>query len=317
VGKPLKVAGETVKVAAFGYDPRRDDPHADAMPPIDTGLVPPPYQLLLHDRSSGPKVVLSRERLNLGRFPQRALHTELLVLRNLSETETVEFRWERSHPLVSSGLVSIEPLSGVLEPKGFQPIKLLVNAACAPCIVENQIAVHCRTVHHHSSESEKHLSRKKHSRQSHSGGSSMMGENLPQTAASGATAAVGSQGGGGTIVSASTGGAAGQRDTIVARQTVSRQAMLNGAAPHIKKLTGRMPSLPSRPPPPPRMGDEDEAAAATTSGSGGSGSGGTGVMAATAPVGTAGTVSFDAATHAHGSAHTAAAVGSPRRRACT
>ena len=45
VGSPV-TREETIRVIAFGYDPRVENPHAVSMPGIKTGLVPPPYQIL-------------------------------------------------------------------------------------------------------------------------------------------------------------------------------------------------------------------------------------------------------------------------------
>jgi hypothetical protein len=131
----------SIRVAGLGFDPRSEDPHADAMPPVDTGLVPPPFQLL--DAGMGPRLaVLNRERVNLGRLPQRAKRHELIVLRNPSPDMAVDFRWEGSHPLVAAGLVALAPLTGRLPPGGFAVVKLTVDANCAPCIVESQVSVH-------------------------------------------------------------------------------------------------------------------------------------------------------------------------------
>ena len=139
-----KSAAGVIRVAAPGFDPREDDPHAEPMPGVNTGLVPPPFQLL--DAGVGPRLAaLSLERLNLGRLPQRAMRHELVVLRNPSPDAAVDFCWEGSHPLVASGLVSLRPLKGRLPPGGFAVVKLSVNADCAPCIVESQVSVHLTT----------------------------------------------------------------------------------------------------------------------------------------------------------------------------
>jgi len=128
---------DTIRVYCFGYDPRTENPHTMTMPGIKTGLVPPPYQLL---RMPAQVAALSHEKVALGRIPQRAVVQETVVLRNTCD-QAVEFQWEASHPLLASGVVRIEPLNGRIAPQSFESVKVVVEGGCAPCIVEQQIAV--------------------------------------------------------------------------------------------------------------------------------------------------------------------------------
>ena len=131
-----------VKISGIGYDPREMDPHADPMPPINSGLVPPPYQLIAMPSQFA---ALSLERLNMGRLPQRTIKSEMFVLRNQMKDSAMEFQWEAAHPLLTSGVVTIAPLSGRILPESFVAIKLTVVAQCAPCICDTQIAVLIRS----------------------------------------------------------------------------------------------------------------------------------------------------------------------------
>jgi hypothetical protein len=246
-----------LKIAGLGYDPREDDPHAEPPPHQNLGLVPPPYQLLSH-QGVGILAQLSRERLALGRLPQRAKLRELLVLRNPSQLAAVEFAWEQTHPLISSGLLNISPSKGKILPGEFVSIKLSVDASCTPRVVETQITVRCKPAP---------LDEPKHRKSRGGGATSRSVTSLSRGGMMPSARSNNTRGGGGSVTS---GGvdpmnnpSSSSLAPIVARSTKSRDAMLNDSSSQIMKLTGKQPKLPSRPPPPPRTGDNDEKSSTT------------------------------------------------------
>jgi len=357
---------ETLCIAAAGYDPREEDPHAEAVPEIATGLVPPPYQLLTSGMGTR-LAVLSLEKLHLGRLPQRARRTELVVLRNPNPAGTnaatvdsaaltaadgpfgpnsnngstsalaasggsvaasgggngggtagqaVDYAWDVTHPLVSSGLLVITPMKGRIPAGGFATVTFSVVADCAPCIVDAQVAVHCCPAPEEDDTNGYHRRRggtRGTSRGSMRGGgggsrASLTGGDL----ATARSAAVGSgppsptgessgnAGANGGAAAGSKGIAAGAPDgraTIASRSTPSRNAMLEVTRARVESLTGHVPKLPTRPPTPPKTGEEDEEKGGGGGGAGG-GNGGMGraPSAATAPPASSGVSGGGAAT---------------------
>jgi hypothetical protein len=212
-----------VSISGFGYDPRSDDPHADTMPPINSGLVPPPYQLLSIPSQIGQ---LSLERISLGRLPQRTVKSEIFLLRNAQKENTVEFQWEAAHPLLTSGVVAIDPLHGRVPPEGFVAIKLTVVARCAPCVVDTQVAVLVRSL----GKDGDGKGGKRNNRSRLGTGKSRL-----DTGASHTTHPKGPA----------------TRDSIVSRNTASRGAYFRETTADIQRMTGREPTMPSKAPAPP------------------------------------------------------------------
>jgi len=247
-----------LKVAGLGYDPREDDPHAEPPPHENLGLVPPPFQLL-SNQGTGILAQLSREKLSLGRLPQRAKIRELLVLRNPSVLNAVEFAWEQTHPLISSGLLTISPSKGKVLPGEFISIKLAVDASCTPRVVETQIAVRCWPALLEEPKLKKSRGGGATSRSATSIGRGSVLASARSSNTRGARSVTSIAGG--TEPNNNNNNNSGGSLTlgpIVSRSTKSRDAMLNESSAKIKKLSGKQPKLPSRPPPPPRTGDEEE-----------------------------------------------------------
>ncbi|CAM9640219.1 unnamed protein product [Chrysoparadoxa australica] len=135
-----------VTILLCGYDPRLRDPHSEPVPAISRGAVPPPHQLA---SVTWQPATLSEECLRLKRLVQGVVASRVVVLRNSTNTP-LQFDWNDSelpsNSLIKRGLVSIEPMNGVMDPNGRVLIKVSVNASCPPCIISQAVVVGLRQI---------------------------------------------------------------------------------------------------------------------------------------------------------------------------
>ncbi|CAM9105839.1 unnamed protein product, partial [Scytosiphon promiscuus] len=129
-----------ITVKGVGYDPRARDPHSEKLPAVDLGLVHPARQLEI---TRGQPCVLGSERLRLGRIPQGAVLSRLISVRNCLSTSAVEFSWDPedtgiNNPLISSGVVSIQPFKGRMDAAQSMLFHVTVSAECGPRFLGQQ-----------------------------------------------------------------------------------------------------------------------------------------------------------------------------------
>lgn len=130
-----------------GYDP--------VSPPQPPQLFsqPPDQQLAL---SKDQLVVLSNDVVRLGRVPQRAHLTRVVIIRPLlqatnGQTIFLDFQWEAAHDLIESGLLEIRPLSGTivvsdkaLQESSIATCRVILKANTDPRLIDDSVLLNVK-----------------------------------------------------------------------------------------------------------------------------------------------------------------------------
>eukprot|EP00937_MAST-01D_sp_MAST-1D-sp2_P000336 g336.t1 len=122
---------------AAGADAEADAASSGLLMPVQ--LEPPRQQQLT---PAAQLLGLSLDRVRVGVLPQGGVSYQLVVVRNLSDTATVMFEWDASHPLVESGLVRLHPQRGELAPAAQTACKLTITAVGQPRVIDDDLC--CR-----------------------------------------------------------------------------------------------------------------------------------------------------------------------------
>ena len=148
IGKEM-VDKQTLKIKVKGYLPGEEDPHAEVIPAVNLGLLPPPCQFL---KLPAQTATLSVDRLVFGRMPQRSSSTKIAVLKNDSgkalrfnlnrhEWQGDDVSFSPDSISSASGVVHVYPSEGVVEAGKQQILKITVDANCFPRHLDHTLAV--------------------------------------------------------------------------------------------------------------------------------------------------------------------------------
>jgi hypothetical protein len=116
-----------------------------------SGQQPPEVQLLQLP-SQLQLAALSVDRLLIGRVPQCATVTRMVVLRNALNNMPIEFNFNSFSGgygasksfLLESQLVTVTPSNGRIDPGSFIVLRVAVNATCAPVIINDVLPLYVR-----------------------------------------------------------------------------------------------------------------------------------------------------------------------------
>jgi hypothetical protein len=116
-----------------------------------SGQQPPEVQLLKLP-SQLQLAALSVDRLLIGRVPQCATVTRMVVLRNALANMPVDFDFNSFSGgygasksfLLESQLVTVTPSNGRIDPGSFVVLRVAVNASCAPVIINDVLPLYVR-----------------------------------------------------------------------------------------------------------------------------------------------------------------------------
>jgi hypothetical protein len=118
---------------------------------IISGQQPPEVQLLKLP-SQLQLAALSVDRLLIGRIPQCATVTRMVVLRNALANMPVDFDFNSFSGLhgasksflLESQLVTVTPSNGRIDPGSFVVLRVAVNSTCAPVIINDVLPLYVR-----------------------------------------------------------------------------------------------------------------------------------------------------------------------------